>query len=263
MSYNCNQNSFDYLKFIASIIVIAASLVLLSLYITYPWSFALFKEEKLSDIIMILLAGITLVLTIWEYLNHRKRIKAEVLGQYNKRYSEDEHINKVVPFLISDIMKEKIVKVSVHDVEMFMRFFEEIELQIEIDRLDAESVYDLFSYYALYLDSRHSLLESLTIDDYIEENWKLYLKFVNRMALIYFRNTIWHCDNNSKDIINFDDSGYLTYKEGRIKYKYQKGEFWNLNDLHPIGIQFLMNADNDNKKEKEILLYEDRKYSKQ
>lgn len=143
------MQDFDYLKFIATIVFITMLLILLSLFFVYPWSFSLFKDEKISNIITMAIACVTLVMTLWEYLKHRDRVKAEVLGQYNERYSRDEHINKVVPFLIADIMNRKVVAPSVHNVEMFMRFFEEMELQIEKDRLDAESVYKLFSYHIM------------------------------------------------------------------------------------------------------------------
>ena len=116
-----------------------------------------FIDYNIKDGILIILASLTLIGTIYEYESHRERVKAEVLGQYNERYSRDEHINKVVPFLIEDIMNRKVVAPSVHNVEMFMRFFEEMELQIEKDRLDAESVYKLFSYYAYTLIQNHIL----------------------------------------------------------------------------------------------------------
>ena len=251
-----DSQEFDYFKFIASVIVIAILLVVISLFIVYPWSFSLLKDEKLSDITMMLLASGTLILTIWEYLNHRKRIKAEVLGLYNERYSKDQHVNIVVPFLIADIMGLKVKKPSVHHVEMFMRFFEEIELQIEKGRLNEKSVYDLFSYYALYFDNRPELINLLCIDDYSKENWGLYMKFVNRMAKIMLSNTSWHCDN---DIIEFDDYGYLLLNGKRMEYEYQKGIIRNTQNEEFVEIKYIIE---NHKCQKDRLEYGDKIYNK-
>lgn len=167
MSNNCNQ--YDYLKLTASVIVIALALVIITYIVIYVFSgglsLKLSKCEKLTDVILAFLAIMTFVLTCLGYYFHRQRDRAEVLGQYNERYSRDEHVNKVVPYLIADIMGTKDAAPSIHNMEMFMRFFEEMELQIEKRRLDAYSVYKLFSYYALYLDSKPNLIKKLSIDD--------------------------------------------------------------------------------------------------
>lgn len=143
-------------------------------------------EEQPTDIIMAILAVTTLFCTFREYCHYRKREKADVLGQYNERYSRDEHVNSVVNFLVryKDNMTPKDIP-CLHDVEMFMRFFEEMEIQIKEDRLDEKYVYDLFSYYAIELGGNEKLrlLLGVESDDY-KSNWKNYINFVNRMVII-------------------------------------------------------------------------------
>ena len=60
------MQDFDYLKFIATIVFITMLLILLSLFFVYPWSFSLFKDEKISNIITMAIACVTLVMTLWD-----------------------------------------------------------------------------------------------------------------------------------------------------------------------------------------------------
>ena len=145
-----------------------------------------FEKEKPTDIILAILAITTLFCTFMEYSHHRKREKADVLGQYNERYSRDEHVNSVVNYLAC--YKDNMIpkdRPCLHDVEMFMRFFEEMEIQIKEDRLDEKYVYDLFSYYAIELGGNEKLrlLLGVESDDY-QSNWKNYICFVDRMVRI-------------------------------------------------------------------------------
>ena len=53
---------------------------------------------------------------------------------------------------------------------MFMRFFEELQLQIRCNRIEEKAVYDLFVYYANKLDDSIELRDFLGVTDY-DENW--------------------------------------------------------------------------------------------
>lgn len=174
----------DYLKFIVVyLLCLALTLLMIKGILLLNLSF---EKEKPTDIILAILAITTLFCTFMEYSHHRKREKADVLGQYNERYSRDEHVNSVVNYLVcyKDNMTPK-DRPCLHDVEMFMRFFEEMEIQIKEDRLDERYVYDLFSYYAIELGENEKLrlLLGVESDDY-KSNWKDYISFVNRMVRI-------------------------------------------------------------------------------
>lgn len=228
-----------------------------------------FSGDKVTDYIMVYFAAITLVYTCYEYKSHRDRVKAEVLGMYNERYSKDEHINKVVPFLISEIMNTKTENASkelkmedpsVHNMEMFMRFFEEMELQIEKDRLDADSVYKLFSFYALFLDSKLDILERHSIDDYNRDNWELFFNFINRMAKIDFKDSVWYSEN---DEIRFDNEYHVIMNNIPSNYSYQSGMIIFMQDSKEIKIKHNMGGISNEKKYVEELEYEGKIYKKE
>jgi hypothetical protein len=60
-----------------------------------------------------------------------------------------------------------------------MRFFEELELQIQYGRLNEKDVLDLFVYYAKIIDENEELRKHLGVTDY-ETNWRTYIKLMNR-----------------------------------------------------------------------------------
>lgn len=166
----------------------------------------LFYDIKLTDCFTVILASITVLATINEYNAHRKREKAEVLGQYNERYSRDEHINKVVDYIIRYMDNNYVNPLpSVHDAEMFMRFFEEMEIQIEEGRLDEEKVHDLFAYYAMVLDASIIIREKLGINDYEKDEclWVHFKNFTNHMMTFYHLSKyIWEPTNpNEKPLV--------------------------------------------------------------
>ena len=66
-------------------------------------------------------------------------------------------------------------KPSNYEVEMFMRFVEELELQIHYGRLNKKDVSDLFVYYAKMIDEKAELRRLLGVTDY-EKNWNRYIK---------------------------------------------------------------------------------------
>ena len=60
-----------------------------------------------------------------------------------------------------------LIKPSINEKEMFMRFFEEVYLHIKEDNLDKESVFRLFAYYAIKSDGHPEF--RLDITDYKNE----------------------------------------------------------------------------------------------
>jgi len=222
-------------------------------YPSYP-----FNDDKLTEYFTVILASITVLATIHEYHAHRKRIKAEVLGEYNKRYSENEHINIVVYFLVCHLAKLKAPAPSVHNVEMFLRFFEEIDLQIDKNRLDADNVEELFSYYALYLDSNTELIHALGIDDYNSNNWKRYHCFVKKMVKTKLKETKWKCLDNKWSDIEFDNGGYISINGECTDYDYAQGHI----KVNGYYIDYLLAGMNEKYPNDEVLIRKNRIYIK-
>lgn len=178
--------TINYLKFI---VIYSTCLAITLLLIKTVFLLDILDiNEKPSDAILTLLALISLIVTCIGYYYHRQRDKAEVLGQYNERYSRDEHVKKVVDYIIHYMDGKKVASLpSTHDAELFMRFFEEIEIQIKEDRMDEQQVYSLFAYYAIRLgeDEKTRLSLGISKDEYDKSNeWKYFKEFVNRMIKI-------------------------------------------------------------------------------
>lgn len=72
--------------------------------------------------------------------------QCEVFAQYNERYENSEYIQKVVKYCTFKTDNPKEVPI-VHDKEMFLRFFEELDLMIQEDYISKEQVGNYFSYY--------------------------------------------------------------------------------------------------------------------
>ena len=159
-------------------------------------------EESLVDIITSAsTAGTMLVATIsacyayHEYLQHQKNEKTQLLCHYNHRYSTDANIKAVVEWMldntpaitpsssansgdINGCLSPTKGFVSLYQKEMFMRFFEELNIQIKEGNLDKQQVKDLFSYYAIKFGKIDGFRENVT--DY-DTNWSNFKSFVNLM----------------------------------------------------------------------------------
>lgn len=89
--------------------------------------------------------------SLQEYKEYKRREKMETFSEYSARYSKDENIQKVVEYLIAYLENGNIEKypISIYNKEMFLRFFEELQYQMDKDRIDKEDVEDFFVYYAV------------------------------------------------------------------------------------------------------------------
>jgi len=92
------------------------------------------------------------ILTAWfawrEYKRMIKHKQCEVFAKYNERYENSEYIQKVVKYCtVKTINREDIP--TIHDKEMFLRFFEELEMMVQEEYLTEEKVGNYFAYYFL------------------------------------------------------------------------------------------------------------------
>lgn len=261
------RDNTDLLYFVDGVVkiifVITTLLTILALLARYSNSFcfnhtyvdALIKQLNafsIMDGVSIILASLTLMGTIYEYQAHRKRVKAEVLGQYNERYSRDEHVNNVVDYIIRYMDGKAIFRLpTTHDAEMFMRFFEEMQIQIEEDRLVEEQVYELFAYYAIAFDVNDNIRRNLGINDYEKDNWtwNSFKKFTSRMFVRYFIDaTEWKLlyDNGLNKSLFFKTNNTkceITNKDNKMspyEYKYRSGVI----TINNIRYQYIMTGSN-------------------
>ena len=179
----CGFYTIVYYSIIIFFIIITIVACSCSIKLFYP------KLElgSCAEILTAIIALFASIITYNEYMSTKDTKQAQVLSEYNKRYSEDPNIVKVVKYLnyihengtINNPHREK---PSNYEVEMFMRFFEELELQIQKKRLSEKDVCNLFTYYAhfLSLTENKELREFLGIteDDY-KNNWEGFIKIAD------------------------------------------------------------------------------------
>jgi hypothetical protein len=137
---------------------------------------------NLSVLADVVTAIITLFAFVWatkEYDLHKETLKAKVLSEYNKRYTEDPNIVRVVRYLQNyrDSNSYQCYKLTKQEIQMFMRFFEELKVQINHGRIDEEDVFELFTYYASYLNEKREIIDSLGIK-YNNVYWSNYISLV-------------------------------------------------------------------------------------
>ena len=136
-----------------------------------------------------------------QYCAYKEQEKTVILSKYNERYATDQNIQKVVNYLLwkenpqyIDDEKKKIdktlyggeceddIKPTRNQVEMFMRFIEELQVSIDAGRLDEKIAKTLFAYYADKINSCYNdKLE--TTEDWLPKNysfdvWPYFHKFV-------------------------------------------------------------------------------------
>lgn len=119
------------------------------------------------EVIRLMLELVTVIVTIiallqaWKaYSAHNTTEYHKLFSQLNKRYERNENMQAVVKYLRD---REPIgEKPSLYQLEVFLRFFEELGLYMRTDSLKSEDVDEFFGYYLrqLYTTSRgQALLE--------------------------------------------------------------------------------------------------------
>lgn len=148
--------------------------------------------EAIAVTVALVISGLALLYAVLEYNQHKKIEKTTLLCQYLQRYASDPIIRKVTEYILDTaLLDEKGNKIvgfdesktskntpTLTEKEMFMRFFEEIQLLIEDKLLDGDKAIYLMGYYCdVYhrIDEYHG-----DISDYNdEETWGTFLKFAN------------------------------------------------------------------------------------
>lgn len=166
----------------------------------------------ISTVISTFIAAIT-VFYVWkQYRKHMIEEQTNLLCNYNQRYSENNDIRKVIEWIHGVVVIDKkgeVVDVdvqltkstpSLNEKEMFMRFFEEIEIQLVKNKMEPNSVFRLFAYYPLLMNRFSELRQDVTdynskkeldeIDNIenkkrMELNWFLFRQFIDSMKIEY------------------------------------------------------------------------------
>lgn len=137
-----------------------------------------------AELFTAIIALLAFIIAFLEYSSSKDMKEVQILSEYNKRFSEDPNIVKVTQYLNyidvdGSINNPHRCIPSNYEVEIFMRFFEELELQISYGRLNEEDVLNLFIYYAKKISENNELRNHLGITDY-DENWELFKRITDR-----------------------------------------------------------------------------------
>jgi len=171
---------FDCLYYL--IVIFLVNITVMALCSIFNMFFDFVTIDQYSDFISAFVACLAFCVATYEYSLHKDSNQARVLADYNQRYCSDPIIAKVVRYLHeNEDNRCSFIKPTSNEVELFMRFMEELEIQIERKRLDEDDVCCLFLYYAHYLGTKDKLRNELGISDYDDPKvWEKYKRVVVR-----------------------------------------------------------------------------------
>lgn len=155
--------------------------------------------DVLSKFGTIIVALLGLLKAICEYDDHLKRQKIQFLLDFGKKYTEDKDIQEVVRFLENleddnmycrNKMNDNNLTyteeaISIHSIEMYMRFIEELELLIRSGSVSESAALNLFGHYTTILDKYNSRWPKLNYDNMF---WNVYRSFVKRAKNFNYNN---------------------------------------------------------------------------
>ena len=161
-----------------------------------------------------IIAGIAALYAMYKYETHLKEEKTRLLCDYNQRYASCKDVKRIIEWIHKVVVEDekgKIMEIDIqrtnirptlHTKEIFMRFFEEINIQLSNNNLDLDNVFHLFAYYPLLLNKFPELREDiadyksdeeLSIMDNEEEKkrlekyWSNFRTFIKRMKIEHKR----------------------------------------------------------------------------
>lgn len=158
-----------------------------------------FNLEDMAHLATLVTSCITIIALMYtelEYKNHVKQTKISVLSKYNERYCNSPEIARVIKYIMKcldyndgecHINPEKIrtyqEMCEEHDKEVFMRFFEEIQISIDNALLDTRYVKKMFAFYA----EKAGEMRTEFVDDYEKDYWYDFRRFVENMNKLSYK----------------------------------------------------------------------------
>lgn len=171
------QNFFPNLKFYFIPLLSAVYCALIILLIIYYRAEIITTGRNVLELSLVLL---TSLITVWQFISRKKM---ETLQELNTRFIESHSYNDIINYLISqENGTSQSDPINENSIELFYRFFEELELAIRKGVVSSKNAFDLFAYYAmigLYLPN--GLLKEYRYS----ESWALLKSFERRMSTKY------------------------------------------------------------------------------
>lgn len=148
--------------------------------------------SSISSLITALAAVGAGIYAVYQYkqesLRQKEATRSKILADYNWHFMQNKSIQNVINALIED----KYDKVSIYDIEIFFRFYEEIYILIHSNnRMKPEIAKYMFAYYAIAAWENESILKVLNDSMHdscqsvkVSEHWSIFRMFVKEMKAI-------------------------------------------------------------------------------
>lgn len=94
---------------------------------------------------ILIVAVVAAIISYKEYCSHKRKEDNKLLSQLNKRYINNKDIQIVVRYLRESEPSD--TEPDAYQIEIFLRFFEELGLYLKTNSLKAEDVNVFFGYY--------------------------------------------------------------------------------------------------------------------
>lgn len=101
--------------------------------------------KDIIDVLVLIVAVSAFVLSIIELRSYKQKESNKLLSQLNNRYLMNSDLQAVVKYLRDIDPSDE--EPSAYQVELFLRFFEELNVYLRHDNLDADDVKTFFNYY--------------------------------------------------------------------------------------------------------------------
>ena len=99
----------------------------------------------IADCVLAIMAVVAAVFSYAELQSHKEKENNKLLSQLNRRYIGSEDIQAVVKYLRDFEADDE--KPTSYQVELFLRFFEELGVYMRNDNLPKADVINFFNYY--------------------------------------------------------------------------------------------------------------------
>lgn len=144
------------------------------------WGYEL-ELGSIADCATALFAICAFILSIIEYRKYKKRERVNLLMQMSKKYTTDSAIKTVLSYLeaLENKREKTLALPNIHQLEMFMRFFEELCCLVKSKALRVNIVYYMFGHYVIIFDDNKEIWPHEL--EYEKGYWKLFRNFVEMM----------------------------------------------------------------------------------
>ena len=103
------------------------------------------NTSVLINLGLLIIAVVAMVISIIQLRSHNNKENNKLLSQLNKRYVEDKNVQKVVRYLRENEPSDE--EPDAYQVELFLRFFEELGIYLKTKSIRKEDVEEFFGFY--------------------------------------------------------------------------------------------------------------------